>query len=187
MATAITTPETLHQPQLVPKTITREEYLRTAYHPDCDFVEGHLEERNVGEVEHSRLQKILLRLFDRNEREWNIEALPECRLQVSPDRFRIPDVMVLQRGQRFTGVIRQPPQICIEILSPEDTWTRLRERLDDYLRLGVPHIWCFEPDSRQARRYTAEGFTRVNEPALTVPGTPIRIELAEVFAILDEQ
>jgi hypothetical protein len=33
-----------------------EEYLRTTYHPDMEYVDGQLVERNVGERRHSRLQ-----------------------------------------------------------------------------------------------------------------------------------
>lgn len=33
-----------------------EEYLSTTYHPDCDYVYGHLEDRNQGEPEHAELQ-----------------------------------------------------------------------------------------------------------------------------------
>ena len=36
--------------------VSLEEYLATAYEPDCDFVEGCLEERTGGEWDHSRLQ-----------------------------------------------------------------------------------------------------------------------------------
>ena len=36
--------------------ISVEDYLASAYEPDCDFVDGHIEERNVGEVTHARLQ-----------------------------------------------------------------------------------------------------------------------------------
>ena len=36
--------------------ISLEEYLRTAYDPDCDYVDGVLEERNVGEWNHGDLQ-----------------------------------------------------------------------------------------------------------------------------------
>ncbi len=30
------------------------EYLGTSYRPDCDYLEGELLERNVGELDHSR-------------------------------------------------------------------------------------------------------------------------------------
>jgi hypothetical protein len=36
--------------------ISVEDYLASAYEPDCDFVDGHIEERNVGELSHSRVQ-----------------------------------------------------------------------------------------------------------------------------------
>ena len=33
--------------------LSLEEYLRTDYEPDCDYVDGELEERNAGELQHS--------------------------------------------------------------------------------------------------------------------------------------
>ena len=32
------------------------EYLGQTYQPDCDYVEGHLQERHVGEIGHSDAQ-----------------------------------------------------------------------------------------------------------------------------------
>ena len=40
--------------------ISLEEYLRTTYEPDCDFVDGVVEERNLGEWSHSTLQTVLI-------------------------------------------------------------------------------------------------------------------------------
>jgi Uma2 family endonuclease len=187
MATLTTVGEVIRGEEPVPATMTVDQYLSTVFHPDCDFVDGRIEERNVGEFEHSRVQGILIRIFGASEREWGVITTPECRLQVAAQRYRIPDVMVLRRGPKFTRVVREAPLLCIEVLSPEDTWARIRERLDDYLAMGVEHVWCFEPEAREVRRYTAEGFVKVTESELTVPGTRIRINLAEVFAILDEE
>ena len=36
-----------------------EEYLRTSYDPDMEYVDGALLERNVGERRHSRLQFLI--------------------------------------------------------------------------------------------------------------------------------
>ena len=33
------------------------EYLETSYRPDCDYLEGELLERNVGEWDHSRFSR----------------------------------------------------------------------------------------------------------------------------------
>ena len=162
-------------------------YLRTIFHPDCDFVDGRIEERTVGEYEHAWLQKSLMRIFLASEGKWGVNLIQECRLQVAPHRFRVPDSMVLRRGKKFSGVIREAPLLCIEVLSPEDTWVRIRERLDDYLAMGVEHLWCFDPGARDVRRYTTRGFERVTESQLTVPGTAISVDVAEVFSILDEE
>jgi Uma2 family endonuclease len=185
MAAVPTIRELVSAEDPVPATMTVDQYLSRMFHPDVDFVDGRIEERNVGEFEHSRVQHMLDRIFGNHEREWGVVTNPECRLQVAPQRYRVPDVMILPRGHKYTRVIRETPLLCIEVLSPEDTWMRIRERLDEYLAMGVKDIWCFEPEAREVRRYTAEGFVKVSAPELTIAGTPIRINVAEVFSALD--
>lgn len=46
-----------------PVRIPVEEYLATSYRPDCDYLDGEIEERNVGEFDHSVIQGLLFRLF----------------------------------------------------------------------------------------------------------------------------
>ena len=41
--------------------VTLSEYLATSYRPDCEYLDGELLERNVGEWDHSRLQMLLSR------------------------------------------------------------------------------------------------------------------------------
>lgn len=185
MAAAVQFREMIPEEGPIPATMPEQQYLRTVFRPDCEFVDGRIEERNVGEFEHSRIQGMLIRIFGNNEREWEVVSSPECRLQVAPRRYRVPDVMVLPRGPKYARVIREAPLLCIEVLSPDDTWAKMRERLDDYLAMGVAHVWCFEPESREVRIYTATGFDRVTEPELTVPNTAIRINIPEVFSALD--
>jgi len=36
--------------------ISVQEYLATSYRPDCDYVDGRVEERNLGEYNHAKLQ-----------------------------------------------------------------------------------------------------------------------------------
>jgi hypothetical protein len=67
------------------------EYLKNSYRPDCDFIEGRIEKRNVGEHDHAALQAAVILWFGQRQQEWNIEVLPEQRIQISPTRFRVPD------------------------------------------------------------------------------------------------
>jgi Uma2 family endonuclease len=163
------------------KFISVEEYLDSDYEPDMDYVDGHLGERNVGETEHSELQNALLTLLNNHAREWKIRVYPECRLQVQPERFRVPDILVVPREYRPARIVRQAPLLCIEILSPRDTWRDLMSRSDDYVAMGVPCVWCFDPKRRDV-------FAVVNgvrawfteEDVLTIPDTPIRISREQI-------
>src|SRR6266446_6344575 len=104
--------------------ISVEEYLRTSYRPDCDYVDGEVVERNMGEYDHSRPQgRTLVYLMSREER-WGITAVPEQRVQVSATRFRIPDVCVVL-GTPTEQIFTKPPFLCVEILSPEDRMIRV--------------------------------------------------------------
>ncbi len=159
-------------------------YLCTAYAPDCELVDGRLEERNLGEWDHARLQGRLLQFFMNKEAAWEIQVAPECRLQVRADRYRVPDVMVLRAEQVVDRIVREAPLLCLEVLSPEDTWKRLMEKVRDYLELGVRHIWAFDPQTREAYLCDAEGFHRAHG-TLEIEGTPIKVDLEEIFSALE--
>jgi Uma2 family endonuclease len=162
------------------------EYLSQTYRPDCDYIEGELQERNLGELGHSAVQGILWGIFHANRAAWNVMPYPELRVQVATDRYRVPDITVLRRSDPKDPIIRTPPLLCIEVLSPEDRIQRMQERIGDYFRMGVQHVWLIDPDTRDAWIAQPDGSLQHVSAELTVPHSPIRIALAEVFAELDE-
>ena len=162
------------------------EYLGTVYEPDCDYIDGELQQRNLGERPHSLLKLIIAGIFLNNRRAWNIVAGTEMRVRVGPRGYRVPDVCVLRRSDPIESVVTTPPLICIEVLSPEDRIQRMQERIADYARMGVEHIWLIDPISRRAWIATADGSLTHVEAEFTVPGTPVLVSLAEVFAELDD-
>ena len=162
------------------------EYLSTTYRPDVDYIDGELQERNMGERPHGMLQFAIAAIFNVNRRSWNVVAGTEIRMQINSSRFRIPDVTVLRRSDPVDPIIQVPPLICIEVLSPSDTIRRMQERIDDYLRMGVEHVWLIDPITRDAWIATADHSHTHVDSEFTVPGTPIRLGLAELFAELDD-
>jgi Uma2 family endonuclease len=165
--------------------VSIEEYLHSDYEPDMDYVDGRLEERNLGEFDHADLQGELVTLFRNRAGEWSIRAVPEARLQVAPKRFRVPDVCVMPASWQRTPIIYQAPMLCLEVLSPEDRLTRMRQRCEDYLRMGVPEVWIFDPQGRTAYRLTSEDMTEHRVGELRLAGTPIVVDLTSLFAVLD--
>src|SRR5664280_1964642 len=114
------------------------EYLSTSYRPDCDYLDGVVLERNLGEYDHARLQGEVFAYFHARRREWGLRVVPEQRVQISPSRFRVPDVCVVL-GEPTEQIFRTPPFICIEILSKEDRLSDMQDRVADYLNFGVPY------------------------------------------------
>src|SRR5690349_21657268 len=103
------------------------EYLSTTYSPDREYVDGELVERNVGEYEHSRPQARLVIFLGARETNWGIRVVTEQRVQVKPDRFRVPDVCVVLAVTRIESIFTAPPFVCIEILSKDDTLSTMLE------------------------------------------------------------
>lgn len=162
-----------------------EEYLSTSYEPDCEYDEGVVAERNLGEIEHSFLQAVLTTLFSNNSEAWGVYCLPEQRVQIGPRRFLVPDVCVVRIGAPWEKILTHPPLIAIEILSPEDTLRRAEEKASEYLQFGIEHVWIVDPYARVAYRAAAKGLELQANGELAVPGTAIAVRIAELFEKLD--
>lgn len=165
----------IEDPRIMHATLVPvEEYLSTNYNPDCDYIDGVVVERNWGEKPHSRIQGKLILYLGATTKTLGMEVLPEQRVQVSPERFRIPDVAVLAKSDE--RIVTSPPFLCIEVLSKDDTMEDMQERIDDYLRFGVPYVWIISPRRKKAYVVTragmveaASGSLETKEPAISVP------------------
>lgn len=166
-----------------PIQISMEEYLHTVYEPDCDYVDGEIEEREVGEWDHATWQGVLIRFFAAKEKEWNIRVRPELRVRISARNVRIPDICLLSREAPIEQVVTYPPLAVFEILSPEDRMTRVLDRLADFDRFGVGAIWVIDPRKSSYSLYSSGNLT----PALTfeLPGTGFQAEMSEIAAMID--
>ena len=154
----------------------------TTYHPDCEYIDGELLERNVGKWEHARLQYLLNVWFGTHEVEWGVMGSTEQRTRVAPSRVRIPDIVLVKR-ERQTDVLSSPPVLAVEILSPEDTFTGMRQRIADLQGMGVHTIWIIDPKTRSGQM--CSGATWTSADKLAVQGTLIYVDLPELFRALE--
>lgn len=165
--------------------VSVEEYLRTTYHPDCDYVDGEVIERNLGEQEHSDLQSELVTYFRNRRRALKTQAFVEQRVQVSKTRYRVPDVCVYVGEKPRDRIFLTPPFICIEVLSPEDRLARIQQRVDDYLKFGVSYVWVIDPVTRRVWAYTTDGSREIKATVLRTENPPLIVDLAEIFSDID--
>jgi hypothetical protein len=95
--------------------VSLEEYLHTKYEPDCDYVDGVLEDRNAGYFKHSCALTDLMCILRERTRDLPVEVLPILSLRVSPTRIRVIDVCLLPEDDP-DEIPCHPPHLCIEVL-----------------------------------------------------------------------
>ena len=106
-----------------------------------------------------------------------------------------PDLVVIRNERlgiyRPEGIINEPPDIVIEILSPSTRGIDLVRKMALYARSGVPEYWVADPERRMLviNRLQSEDYVAV-EPdtgggivSPTLPG--LRVDPVEVFSNLD--
>ncbi len=164
--------------------VSIEEYLTTSYRPDCEYIDGVILDRNLGERDHSASHgEILAYLFNRRP-QWKIHVYPAQRVQVSRTRFRVPDVCVLVGEKPTEQIFRTPPFLCVEVLSKDDRMSGMLDRIHDYLKFGVAFVWVIDPEKRTGYIYTADGAREAKDGVLRTANPEITVPLAEIFAAL---
>lgn len=154
------------------------EYLHTSFPGlDCEYRDGELVERSLPDYLHGQTQLLIGSFFAVLRKRLSLYPCSETRMKVREGRYLIPDVAVFWQS-RPAQVPESPPLIAIEILSPDDRLTAVREKLHEYRAWGVGHVWLVDPHSR--RMYTCDtGLTEVN--SLTVPELGIELSPDQIF------
>lgn len=75
----------------------------------------------------------------------------------NPDTVRAADILLIS-AERYAccaspSYLNVAPELAIEILSPDDRWNEVREKITDYFSVGVDRVWVFDPRQRKAFAY----------------------------------
>jgi Uma2 family endonuclease len=161
-----------------------EEYLRTSYHPDREYVRGEVVERRGFEYDHSRMQVLLACELCARQRERRYRTFIALRVHVSDDIYRVPDLCVKAFPHQETPVMIRP-DLVIEIVSPDDEPVEMIAKIADYQAASIPYIWVANPHKRTLIEADPSSIRR---PAGLVLATPLvgEVDFASLFAKLDE-
>ncbi len=161
--------------------ISLAEYLRTSYdNPDREFVAGEIRERAMPDLFHSEIAHRLSVLLEAISREqFPLYVRPELRIQVDGDKVRIPDIAVFLARPQYERPVRAVPYLVVEILSEDDRFTSVQEKLREYEQFGIPHIWLIDPYSRHLSVHSLGSLRQV--PSLEIPGTGRHITFADLL------
>src|SRR5438552_527330 len=129
-------------------------------------------------IVHGRMQAKLLVRFGELGASHRLFGCSETRMRVAPDLCRIPDVAVFAVTEPEERVPSRPPLVAIEIVSPDDRYSEMLEKLAEYQQWGVAHIWIVDPRRRTLAAYE-DGAPRT-VPTLALPGYPFELS-ADLF------
>jgi len=105
-----------------------------------------------------------------------------------PDSVRAPDGAFVRRerivGEPAPGFFDGPPDLAIEVLSPDDTASAVDEKAEDWLTSGCQEVWIVDPQRRTASQCTwaDDAVVRRSVEQLKSPLLPgFNLTVAELF------
>jgi Uma2 family endonuclease len=158
-----------------------EQYLHTSYHPDREYRDGVVTERNVGDNAHALLQLALGAYLRQRRKQWRIQVYTELRIRARENWYPIPDVCVYPLPapqERFPSTM---PLLWIEILSADDRMVEVWEKARDVVQCGSPYVWIINPNTLESELRTSAGVSQIQDKTFRLPDSPIVVPLLEVM------
>jgi Uma2 family endonuclease len=152
--------------------------------PAYEYWFGEAVQKPMPTILHGIVQFIIATLLESGG--WNTSL--EVRLKIVPDAEPVPDVIAVKG--KFKGIYpTAAPELCVEILSPEDNLPKALRKARRYLGWGSQCVWIIDPEKRTAWALSRE---KGDEPNWISPGGVLRIgdteiELEDVFAEVDRK
>jgi Uma2 family endonuclease len=155
------------------KAYTPEDLLAMPDRKSYELVDGHLVERNVS-VLSSWVGTRMCRVVDIFVEEhgigwvWGADLGYVC-FPNAPGKVRKPDVSFVRKerlpeGLTSEGYLYIPPDLAVEVISPNDLAYEVDHKVDEYLGAGVPLIWVINPEARTVFIYRRDlSITRLRE------------------------
>ena len=163
--------------------VSLEEYFRTHYEPKCELIDGELRPKPMPTRQHSRMEGRLRDLLRPYEQLGHGEALPELSLLLPGGAVLIPDLVFSLPNQPFDehDVLNTPPLLCIEVISPSQSFREMYEKCLVYLRWGVSYCWIIDPVKRLAWQIEADEMPHEIPAGGSLRAGDIEVKLSDLF------
>jgi Uma2 family endonuclease len=95
-----------------------------------------------------------------------------------PNRIRKPDVSFLRHGRLPASPLPEPgitapPDLAIEVMSPNDLASEIERKVREYIEAGVRLVWVIYPETRTLRIHRADGTIAQADERGTVSGEDV--------------
>ena len=156
--------------------VSVEEYLRTNYEPNAEYIDGVVRPKAMGTRRHGKLQGRLWRLLE----DLGLDVAVELTVKISPTKFLVPDIAA-DRAIADPYPDR-PVLLCVEVLSPEDRTGSMLAKCEEHHAWGVPYCWVIDPWQNTAWEYHKDGRPEERHAGDMLAAGEIEIAISDVFA-----
>ncbi len=148
------------------KLITGEELFKMGDIGRCELVKGEIIHMSPAGGRHGKIANWIAVLLTNHVRPEGLGDVYAAETgfytQRNPDTVRAPDAMFVsnERVAQIGDPVKYldvAPDLAVEVLSPDDTWTEVETKVDEYIRVGVRLIWIVDPDRRIVVIYRPSG------------------------------
>jgi Uma2 family endonuclease len=178
-----------------PQDVTLQEFLNLSCideSPAWEYINGEVIQKPMGGGKRSTLQKRLVGTIDQAGSQY--EAFPELRCTFG-NRSVVPDVVVVasnqlpldQDGDITSTGIEFAPAWVIEILSPDQSQTRVTGNLLHCLRHGSQLGWLIDPNERSVLSYQLDRLPDLlsgDDLLPTLAGIDLNLSAKQIFSWL---
>ncbi len=176
--------------------VSIDEFWRLAHRlPRAELVAGQVIEMVPPGVRHGVLVVRLARRLDEHVGDRGLGVVSNETgfiLSAEPPTVRAPDVAVVFKERMPwpipTKFFAGPPDLAVEILSPDDRPAEIAAKVAEYLRAGARAVWIVDPEAKTVTVHTLGAATRYarDEVMHGVPPLPdFALVLQNLFADLD--
>lgn len=153
-------PTRVSRPRVSAELMTAEQFLQSEQPPRCELIRGQVVELMPPGAEHglvvASIATILGPFLHLHRLGKLLAGDPGFVLTRGPDTVRAPDLAFLA-AERIgaTGVpigfADIPPDLAIEVVSPNDRWTELEAKSRQWFAFGVRELWIADPQLGEIR------------------------------------
>jgi Uma2 family endonuclease len=176
--------------------MTGEELLASGYSALCELVEGRVVPMSPTGLRHGDYESnfdVALKTFVKSRRLGKV-LVGEVGLYThrNPDTVRAADVAFisnerLARQSKAGGYLEVAPELIVEILSPDDRWSDVTQKLREYFAVDVRLVWVADPEARVIYAYRSLTDVREFNLADTIMGDDVLPEFSVPVASLFEE
>jgi Uma2 family endonuclease len=168
--------------ELSEKKMTAEAFWQLASNREnIELVEGVLLSMSPPGGEHGDVTSeiiLILRGFVKQHQLGKVLTESGFRLKANPDTVRSPDVSFLATANLPpdglpAGFITGPPDLAIEVVSPNDTASIIQDKVQDYLSAGSQLVWLVYPQQRIVIVYYPDGTAKTLHEQDTLAGETV--------------